>query len=331
MTKKELQADSIEFGILSGSSNDYNYSDDVIDRLFFNNLDKSKDFASFEKLFLEDGSCVRASSIYKINSKFYRGEEFINNPEIIVSGCSFTYGSGLPDQYIWSNILSGLMNKKNINLGLPGKSVTSIINNLYSYFREYGHPEYVFCLFPSFTRFEMPINKKSVISKRNVSDDVHNSSPIIEDIDLDGGGYVQDIILNDEILSKRPKYSKSPHIIEDIITMDLTYWSSIKSILAFEQYCQVAEIKFVWTTWGRELDLALALIKDRYPKHYTSFIKLGLQFEDDCHEEESKKDPYLWKYGLDRERGIEYTHPGIHFNIHVAENFYKSLSIDENQ
>ena len=51
-----------------------------------------------------------------------------------------------------------------INLALPGKSVSSIINNLYSYFREYGHPKKVFCLFPNFNRFELPINKDIIIS-----------------------------------------------------------------------------------------------------------------------------------------------------------------------
>lgn len=324
-----IEKDSIEFGILSGKSISYNYSDDVIDRLFFNNLDKFNNMIYDDLLTLEDESKINGSDFYTLNSKSYRGKEFINSPEIIVSGCSFTYGSGLPDHVMWSNILSELINKDNINLGLPGKSVTSIINNLYSYFREYGHPKYILCLFPSFRRFELPINKDLILSKKNYSKDSNLTNEIIFNLKMEGSFYVQDIIMEDGLLSDKPKYSKKPYIFEDVVSSDLAYWSAIKAILAFEQYCKVAGIKFLWATYEYDLELAINKIKDRYPKYYESFINIGNGYYNQCHKEESKINPYIWQSGLDRERGLDYAHPGLHFNIHVAEAFYKAIAIDE--
>ena len=328
-TMNKIKADSIEFGILSGESISYQYNDDVINRLFFNNLDPCHKLIYDDLLSLEDGSKVHGSDIYKLNSRFYRGKEFTKSPEIIVSGCSFTYGSGLLDKDMWSNILSKLMSKDHVNLGMPGKSVTSIINNLYSYFREYGHPEYLFCLFPSFGRFELPINKDLILSKRNTSPDTYNGSPIFFNLPIEASGYVQDIIMRDDVLADKPKYSKKPYVFEDVISLDLPYWTAIKAILAFEQYCNVAGIKFLWATYESELEQAIDLIKDRYPNHYQSFIKIGKGYQDDCHEQESKDNIYVWEHGLDRERGLSHAHPGLHFNIHVAEAFYKATAIDE--
>lgn len=314
--------------VLGQDSKHYNYNEDVIDRLFFNNLDTPYSSTEY-KILTEDNLTVSSKSFYKLNSLQYRSQEFYNVPEIVFSGCSFTYGMGLKEESLWTSILAKKIDKGYVNLGLPGKSVSSIINNLYSYFREYGNPDYVFCLFPDFDRFELPINKDIIISERNISDSKYNSSPMNKENPLDASGYVEDIIITNSNLSEKPKYSQKPHIAENILSIDITYWTAIKSILAFEQYCSEAKIKFYWTTWDRDLNLVINKIKNKYPNQYINFILLDEDYDKNCHSEEMKSNLILWDKAGDRDRGINYAHPGVHFHIHVAEAFYSSLPIDE--
>jgi len=319
---------TISKAILGQPSKHYDYEEDVVDRLFFNNIDVPHSSTEY-KILTEDNLIVSSESFYNLNSLQYRSEEFYNSPDIIFSGCSFTYGMGLKNESLWTDILGKKINKKYINLALPGKSVSSIINNLYSYFREYGNPEYVFCLFPDFDRFELPINKHIIISERNVSSSKYNSSPINKEYSIDGSGYIEDIIITNTNLSEKPKYSEKPHLAENILSIDITYWTAIKNILAFEQYCAAAKIKFYWTTWDKDLNLAINQIKDKYSNQYSNFILLDEGYDDLCHNEELASNTLLWDRAGDRDRGIDYAHPGVHFHIHVAEAFYRSLPIDE--
>lgn len=319
---------TISSAILGHPSPGYEYSEDIVDRLFFNNLDKPY-ITTAHKILNEDNVLIDNEFFYKLNSLYYRSDEFYNSPDIISSGCSFTYGMGLKEESLWIDILSKKIDKKYVNLGLPGKSVSSIINNLYSYFREYGHPKYVFCLFPNFNRFELPINKEIIISERNLSNAKYNSSFIFDDEPMDAGGYIQDIIIDDTDLFDKPKYSKKPHVAEDILSIDITYWTAIKCILSFEQYCKAAGIKLFWTTWEKDLNLAINLIKDRHQKQYDNFVLLDEGYDTECHDKEKQDNALLWDLAGDRDRGNDYAHPGVHFHIHVAEAFYNALPIDE--
>lgn len=317
----------IASSILGKPSEYYNYSDEVIDRLFFNNLDEA-DHTGNHNILTEENNLINSEFFYNLNSLRYRSNEFYERPDILFSGCSFTYGMGLSKDSLWIDRIAKKMKKEYVNLGLPGKSVSSIINNIYSYFREYGHPEYVFCLFPNFNRFELPINKHIIISERNISNEKYNSSPIKGGIDA--GGYIQDIIMDDTDISSKPKYSQKPHVAENVLSIDISYWTAVKQILSFEQYCQVAGIKFFWTTWDKDLNLAINLIKNKYLNQYNNFILLDEGYESlDCHVKEKESNTILWDLAGDRDRGEDYAHPGIHFHIHVAEAFYNSLAIDE--
>jgi hypothetical protein len=318
---------TISSAILGKTLEFYKYNDDVVDRLFFNNLDKPYVINDYNIL-TEENTLVDDKSFYKLNSLGYRSAEFDTNINTVFSGCSFTYGMGLKEESLWTEILGSKIGGSHVNLGLPGKSVSSIINNLYSYFREYGIPKNVFCLFPDFIRFELPINANIMISERNTSDGKYNSSPIYEG-HLDAGGYVQDIILADADLENKPKYSKKPHKAEDVLSIDLTYWTAIKHILSFEQYCKAANINFVWATWDRDTNSAIDLIKDRYPDHYNNFAFLDEKYDKPCHSDQKENNLLLWDLAGDRDRGKDYAHPGVHFHIHVAECFYKAITIDE--
>ena len=74
---------------------------------------------------------------YSINSKGFRSKEFEPNTDIIFSGCSFTFGVGIPEDAIWGVQVANNLKMSYSNLSIPGDSVMGIINNIYQYFKTY--------------------------------------------------------------------------------------------------------------------------------------------------------------------------------------------------
>lgn len=64
---------------------------------------------------------------YKINELGFRFVDKLNEVDLAVFGCSFTFGVGLPNDYLWHDILSNKLGKTCLNFGLPGGSATTAI------------------------------------------------------------------------------------------------------------------------------------------------------------------------------------------------------------
>lgn len=65
---------------------------------------------------------------YVINEYGFRE---VSNPmdvDIAAFGCSFTFGSGLPQDKLWHKILANRLNTTSYNFGAPSKSIESIID-----------------------------------------------------------------------------------------------------------------------------------------------------------------------------------------------------------
>jgi len=99
---------------------------------------------------------------YKLNEDFFRSEtfkkldpSFIN---IVVAGCSWTFGQGVPATHTWHALLGKhIENKlgkpvKVHNLGIMGGSSHLAIKNVISFIELYGKPDYVFFAFPGWYR-----------------------------------------------------------------------------------------------------------------------------------------------------------------------------------
>lgn len=299
--------ESIANYIINNKSKFYNRSNDEINRLFLNKLSKYHKDMSQEKIWINNDTYSYPKEIYSLNALEYRSPEFFNSPNTIFSGCSVTYGIGLEEKYIWPKLFIEKTNKDYVNLGRSGQSAPSVIDNLYSYFKEYGHPKNIYCLFPNFNRVTLPVNSNIHI---NNSNNINQS-------------YIDDVIIDNFDLSNIPQYSKAPHILENILSIDITYWLSLRSIFAFEQYCKVAGINFVWSTWDNDLNQAIQIIKDKNGDYYESFINIQYDHSLDCHHKEKEENAFLWELAGDRHAGKNYAHPGIHFHIHVYESFLK--------
>lgn len=89
--------------------------------------------------FYADNELPKASNPdYKTNSLGYRCPEFsplpVGGKNVVILGCSHTFGVGLEEHEIWHSKLSGLLTKENLrfwNLGQPGASPEKCVRILY--------------------------------------------------------------------------------------------------------------------------------------------------------------------------------------------------------
>lgn len=128
-------------------------------RIFYH----SKDLApKLPSNFIKDHTVPGPDVEYKLNEHFFRSESFgkldpsfIN---IVVAGCSWTFGQGVPLEHTWHAIIGRhIENKlgkpvKVHNLGIMGGSSHLAIKNVISFIELYGKPDYVLFAFPGWYR-----------------------------------------------------------------------------------------------------------------------------------------------------------------------------------
>ena len=97
---------------------------------------------------------------YKINSYGYRCAEWNPLPEgkknVVILGCSHTYGVGLEDKELWVNQLYNLVDQKRLrfwNLGHPGVSADKLVRILYGS-EKILFPKIIIVCWPAWNRRE---------------------------------------------------------------------------------------------------------------------------------------------------------------------------------
>ena len=276
---------------------------------------------------------------YIRNSMGYRSDEFLETRDTVFAGCSFTWGSGVVLDGIWGNILSKSINTKSYNLGWSGKSVQFIVRNTIAFCKQYGNPKVLFCLFPDFTRIQMrsetTFMRGNVISPGRV------------------GRMEYDIMLKGRKSPvKDTKYSKAPHLAEDMIPSEFLFSINLDYIHMLELYCQLNNIQLFWGTWDKWQDEYLHKNIDSMDfKNYVYLEQIKWAYGPDgsykenfydndplhithkqCHEE------YRDMYGLNFDfpmdgdpksglPGVEVVtgHIGVHNHIHIAEKFEEAF------
>ena len=268
---------------------------------------------------------------YKINSLGLRGEVY-ENADVIASGCSITFGIGVPEEGRWTNILGKMANKNVMNLGNPGGSVETICNNIIQYCMNSSMPKEIFCLMPDFFRNMVVVDREFY-------------KPKIPDKRIEQRDELQLIFCNpdvqpykDSILMKitDKKY------IEDATSPHQLILNAINHIYVLESFCLLNNIKLYWTTWDLSSSLLmeeLVKTKNFKLKNFSSFLSktqsknLDEFIATQCslfHNSEFK-DNLCWAKGSDYsivnyKKAPERAHPGIHVQYHVADFFYE-LSI----
>jgi len=269
---------------------------------------------------------VDEHNTYEINRFGCRGE-IDDNSDVLASGCSITFGIGVPEPARWTNFLGNKINKSIVNLGSPGASVESICNNIIQYSLNNKMPKEIFCLFPDFFRSVVVIDKEFYKSKND------KNFPDWDHLELT---YCNPKI--DEYKSSLLMEVKDKKYAEDATSPHQLILNSINSIYILESFCLTNGIKLYWTTWDINTNLLmeeLLNIKDFKLKNFTSFfpaksIKPCNTFvQDICKSDHNSefKDNFCWSVGsdysiIDSKKTTGYAHPGIHFQHHVADLFY---------
>jgi hypothetical protein len=254
---------------------------------------------------------------YVVNKYNCRSVEFFDSPELLVAGCSQTFGVGVPVEGTWSYFLANSLNVKYANTALPGGSIQTIVNNVLAYIREFGKPKTLALLLPELTRMTV-VDFNGLIHRDYAGEP---SLVRYEDANFHAG-------LNN---SERPTYSKLPHRWEDVLPSQAPIAQSMSALTMLIQYCRDSDINLVWSSWDREsMSLYLAIVNSEHNKD--GFYD-GLVSMDDsdlstneviCHEDLYEKYGELFHYAWDRAKN--YTgHMSVHRHMHIAETFLKRI------
>lgn len=287
---------------------------------------------------------------YRKNNFGFRDNIFENVSDLVFAGCSHSYGIGIPEELIWGNQIANRLNLKSANISTPGAGVDYIINTVYAYFKEFGSPKILLCLFPNFTRIEMPINLNK-ITHSNMSHNINEITLALDMIDF------RDNIQTDKIM-------KIPYDIEKILGQDFLYMIAIKKILILEQYCEAVGIKFFWGTWDKKANKVCKILQKRY-NTFLNFIDVleektycinnsinahkyvekidvykyenlnekdqDIMFEkliNYCHKDIEEQYSHCFEVGQDDISEINphaVRHYGVHKHVHFAENFVNMI------
>ena len=273
---------------------------------------------------------VDEHNTYKINSFGLRGEVY-ENADVLASGCSITFGLGVPEEARWTNLLGNMINKNVMNLGNPGASAETICNSIIQYCMNNKMPKEIFCLMPDFFRNIVIVDKefyKSEVKRKGVGES-------------DGLGFTfcnPVVMLYDDGLFMEITNKK---YIENYTSPHQLILDSINYIYILETFCFINNIKLYWTSWSLTSTLImekLINLENFKLKNYSPFmipsradgLSINNYIEKLCHlsHDSEFKDHVAWKEGTDYsiinyKKTSETAHPGIHAQYHFAKFFYE--------
>lgn len=244
------------------------------------------------------------------------------SPELIVAGCSFTYGNGVLIEETWGNRLSNLMGVDSVTIGLKGWSMVDIVDGIFSHIRSNGNPKFIAILATELIRGREALDGFNVRSKSFID----QQYPCIRTITMGASASLQDSV----------KYSKRPHLIEDIMMRDSYIYRSLAHLNHLILYCKSTGIPLVWGTWD---DASSSLFNFVRSNKDLDHIDLGNYVDIPTYPTGANKqntpllalsctiDSHAGLYDLGLDEGV---HAGSHYHAHWAEDFYnKFLAIED--
>lgn len=244
----------------------------------------------------DDFKSTDTTTIYINNSFGFRTKEFKkfnnSNINILYSGCSYTYGQGLPEEYIWTTQLTNKI-KENIkkeivdyNIAYCGSSIHSIIRGIFSFINQYGNPDYLFIMFPTFSR------------------DLYYAE--------EHKGFMNSLIYNGGSYST----TKSLHRYNEEFIPENKMFLSTTLLFMLEKYCEASGISLFWSTWNENDQLVYESLD------FNNFIKT--EGKDLDRPININNLPY-WDYAEDGE------HPGTYWSQYISDVFFKEMEKKNNE
>lgn len=287
------------FGILTSEAEENDLYEDLISSQYReSNMIKELLLGAPYKKFTYKG---KINVDYSVNSQGYRGPD-LKHSDLLTSGCSQSFGVGVPEELTWTHMLAKDNNISYNNLSYPGNSTIAMVEDVFKHFESYGHPKYLRLLLPDFLRFKF-------IKAANENTFIQNSQGKI-------GEFINTVSDADRSMLK---YEKLPIAIEKIMPTSVPFRSNLIAIKMLEQYISQTDIDFKWSSWHNELNVHLN--KHNYGfKNYVYSKHDPANDYNKCHKDVEGLDPRFFKVGTDPQE-----HMGSHAHAHYSE----LLSIDK--
>ena len=287
-------------------------------------------------------SCYDPQRVVVQNSMGYRGaEEFDSQVDMIATGCSQTFGLGIDEENMWSKRMSDSLDMSVATIAAPGWSVQEMVASVMHHIRRHGKPKVIAALLPDFGRTVAVQHEHIMTSETGEVEDQEEQfeSPLrvkVQGFHYDGS-------------NAHPKISKRPHVANDVIPTEWPIFIAAQAWAAFIEYCHVADITLVWTSWDKPVLDSYSLLREMADspianredividtsglvdhEHYINFTAgsgpgpvLSLT-KLACHRELKDRWPDTFDVGSDR-----CYHYGVHAHAHIAEMLtdkYKELA-----
>lgn len=251
----------------------------------------------------------------------YKGVGVGEKVDLLIGGCSFTYGRGVDYEKSWGPLLAEKLGVDTyVNISQVGWSLHAFATRMLNYMHINGNPKYVAFLVPELYRAELLMNARTFRSADN-------------DKKLENSYDVKGITLakRDPLTFNPVKYSKSPHIIEEILPFEMALQQSCTALGMLLKYCEQNKIKVAWGTWSSaeaEFFDYVSSVSNLFPISFDSYVDT-LQYQgkgnpnntvvDGCHLDLKALYPDNFDEGNDGK------HAGVHAHAHWAEDFYNKL------
>lgn len=256
---------------------------------------------------------------YNINSHGYRSEEFNKKNEVVVLGCSQTYGSGMHNEFTWPEFFCNFTNQKYSRLAIPGDSINAQVYKAFKYFEEVGNPKLVIGLFPLYRLEYISVpGKFEGDNPRNMADS--------SKVSVGMAFFYQQYIT---------KHSRVPHNPEYVVPKEFVVFYNFMFLKMLEQYCESHNIKFIWSIYDGEEDRKkMEFSSYNILKNYLNTSDLLQQPNDQpqshlssCSVLSEKEfcrkfsEHKLYNWAADTISEKQLGHWGIHANYHIAKLF----------
>jgi hypothetical protein len=249
---------------------DHSLSDFLfVESTMFSEIEKSLNEIQLSKVWRARATRIREDVENLI--EFNLAHKHVSDADYLCIGCSCTTSYGLPFSFSWPMIIKELTGKKVNNFGKSGTGIHFQCALAIASMRRYGKPVNLFALFPDVYRMWMP-SPDSIES--TIGDSARGTSSIPETkhrYTIHSSYHKNDSTYKTQNKNVGHKVTTLESIAGTKHTFppELPVIDSIMILKMLEEYCSIAGINFVFTSWSYDSNLIFNSIDEiRNSKSY---------------------------------------------------------------
>lgn len=245
---------------------------------------------------------------YRINKDGFRSDHFeqlnSQNYNVLVGGCSYTFGEGMLEDRTWTNLLKNNIqntmqkNVKFFNTGFMGSSIDLVIKNIMGFIKNYGAPDIIFILFPDIGR-QVRFDENRNHYRRMIA----------------GGHWIENAKDTAQI-SYTMNYLPQNNLL-----------THVQLIQMLEAFCEAKKIKLIWSTWETFNDANMYKILD-----FKYFLDIPDVSQIDRVMAEKKYNDTKYGHLINNDQNIPYwnigedgNHPGFLIHKYMSDYFFDAF------